>query len=154
MKLKKGLIVTIIIVLAFISFTLITYYGIGYKKISEDTKEKIISIIKSNKESTYDLQTDNFSIKWTEGVLPVQKEMVDKLLNTLTIVGESRKGEPSKYIVMSGDSHDMKVYILYTEKTPYKNIVIKVDGHYYVGTATEDSVKTIVDYMKKAKILK
>lgn len=153
MKLKKGLSITLILVMVLIILTA-GYFGIirnSYKNISEDTKGKINVIIKDSRGETPDLQTESCRASWIEDAHIKQKEMMDKVLNTLTVLGESRKGKPNKYIF--GTYENMKLYIPYNEKSPESSIIIEVDNHYYVATANEDDVRTIVNYMKKQKVL-
>lgn len=137
-------------------FTYVRYLGTAgnsYRKISEDTKEKITSIIKKSKGEIPNLQTDNCKASWIEEAHIKQKEMMDKVLNTLTVVGEVRKGKPDKYIIATFYDN-MKVYIPYNKKDANNNIIIEIDNHYYTTTAKEDDVKTIINYMEKQGVLK
>ena len=79
--------------------------------------------------------------------------MVAKALNTVSIVGESRKGKPNKFII-AAFNEKMILYIPYNVKAPYNNIVIQVDNRYFVATANEADVMAIVSYMKKQGVLK
>ena len=78
---------------------------------------------------------------------------MDKVLSTITIIGESRKAKPSKYIIATFYDN-MRLYIPYKEKNPQNNIVIEIVNHYFVATAKEDDVRTIINYMNKQGVLK
>lgn len=176
MKLKKRLSTTLIIV-ALLIFSYEVYFGIirysndyqkvsndtndygkinddidSYEKISDDTKEKITSIIKKSKGEIPNLQTDSCQANWSREAHNKQKEMMDKVFDTLIVVGEAKNGEPDKYIIATF-YHDMQVYIPYDEKTPYKEIVIELNNQYYVATASEGDISQIVDYMEKQDVL-
>jgi len=158
MKLKKVPLTTFIIIVTIVIFTYIDYLGVisynnGYEKISDDTKEKITSIINKSKGEIPNLQTDNCKASWIDEAHNKQKEMMDKILDTLNVVGEARKGKPNKYITATFYDN-MQVFIAYNEKEPYKDVVLEVDGHYYVATTNEGDVSTIVEYMKKNDMLK
>ena len=51
--------------------------------------------------------------------------MVAKVLNTVSIVGESRKGKPNKFII-AAFNEKMILYIPYNVKAPYNNIIIAI----------------------------
>ncbi|WPC42760.1 hypothetical protein [Clostridium sp. JS66] len=156
MKLKKEITIALIVIMALMIFTYARHLGIvgnSYLKISEDTKEKIISIIKKSKGEIPNLQTDNCNASWIKEAHIKQKEMMDKVLNTLTVVGESRKGKPDKFIIATFYDN-MQVYIPYNKKDAHNNIIVEIDNHYYIAVAKEDDIKTIINYMEKQGVLK
>jgi hypothetical protein len=175
MRLKK--LSTTIIIVALVIITYARYFGIirysndyqkvsndtndygkindnigSYEKISDDTKEKITSIIEKSKGEIPNLQTESCQANWSREAHNRQKEMMDKVLDTLTVLGEAKNGEPNKYIIATFYD-EMQVYVPYDEKTPYKEIVIEVNSHYYVATAGEEDINQIVDYMKNQNVL-
>jgi len=158
LKLKKKIIITIAVAIALIIFTGLGYlainkYNNSYKKISEETKAKIAVIIKGSIGENPNLQTDSTKASWTDEAHAKQKEMMDKVLNTINIVGESRKAKPSKYITATFYDN-MRLYIPYNEKNPQNTIVIEIVNHYFVVTAKEDDVRIIINYMNKQGVLK
>lgn len=148
LRLKKGLpmALPIIIVLVIIG------YINSYHKVSEETQSKITSITKASMGEIPDLQTDSCRSDWVEEAFIEQKEMMYKILNTLTILGESQKEKPNIYIIATYNK--MKLYIPYTKKKPHNNIGIEIDNHYYVATSKEDDVRAIISYLIKQLILK
>jgi hypothetical protein len=98
------------------------------------------------------LQSESCRASWTDEAHSKQKEMMDKVLDNLTVIGESRKEKPDKYIITTF-YNKMRVYIPYNEKEPYKHIIIETDKHYYIETANRDDINTIIDYMKKQLII-
>jgi hypothetical protein len=157
MKSKKWKFYTVVImtlvIFAYVGYAGVSKYSNGYKEISNETKEKITSIIKKSKGEIPNLQTDSSKASWIDEAHNKQKEMMDKVLDNLTVVGESRRGKPDKFIIATFYDN-MRIYIPYNEKTPYKKIVIEVDGYYYIGTANEVDVNEIIDYMKKQQMLR
>lgn len=155
LNLKKRLSIALLIIIVLV---IVGYFGIikniiSYQKISEDTKSKITSIIKGSKGEIPNLQTDSCKASWTDEAHIKQKEMMDKVLDTITILGESRKGKPNKYIIATFYDN-MQLYIPYNEKKPQNNIVIEVDNHYFIATAKEDDVRTIISFMEKQLTIK
>lgn len=152
MKLKKTLWITlkilIVTILIFVVYLFIIKSNNDYERINQETKEKITSIINKCKGEFPNLQTENIRARWNDEAFNQQKEMMDKVLDTLTIIGESEKGLPSQYIIATYYD-EMKVYIAYNEKTPNKNIIIEISGHYYGATANEKAISAIVDYIKQ-----
>lgn len=153
-KLKKGLWLSLIIIflLAIVSYAGYRVYINSYGKISDETKEKSILIIKGNKGQTPNLQTESCRASWTNEAHNKQKEMMDKVLDNLNVIGESRKGKPDKYIIATFYKK-MQVYIPYNEKEPYKHIIIEADNHYYIATANREDINAIIDYMKKQQVI-
>jgi hypothetical protein len=148
LRLKKGLSMALPIIIVLV----IVGYTNSYHKVSEETQSKITSIIKESTGEILDLQTDSYKVEWGEEAFIEQKGMMDNILNTLIILGESQKEKPNKYITATYNK--MKLYIPYTKKTPHNNIGIEIDNHYFVATAKEDDVRTIISYIKKQFPLK
>lgn len=124
----------------------------NYEKINDDTKEKITSIVKTSKGEIPNLQTDSCQASWGTEAHNKQKEMMDKVLDTLTVIGEPSKRKPDKYIIATYDH--MQIYIPYDEKTPYNKIIIEVNNHFYIATADENDINQIIEYMKNQGLLR
>jgi len=157
-KLKKGILISIIIVLLLVILTYmknwaINKYRSGYDEVNNDTKEKIAAIIKGSKGEIPNLQTESCNASWIEKAHNKQKELMDKVLDSLTVVAESRKKEPKKYIIATFYDN-MQLYIPYDEQNPYKKIIIKVDSHYYIAAANRDDITAVIDYMKNQGMLR
>lgn len=157
MKSRKRLSISLITVIALIILANIGYYGFisnfnCYKIISDDTKYKITSIVKEHIGEIPNLQIDNEKVNWCKEMQNEQQEMMDKILNNLTIVGESTKGKPGQYI-LEGFYKDMNIYIPYNKKNPHNNIIIYIDSIYYIANSNKEEVKTVLDYMKVKQCL-
>lgn len=60
--------------------------------------------------------------------------------------------KPNKYII--GTYQKVKIYIPYEERTSENNIVVEMDGKYYMATAKETDVRVVINYMKSKEVLK
>lgn len=157
MKIKREVSITLIIIVAlaiciYVGYLSISKNNSSSERISKDTKEKITSIIKNNKGKIPNLQVDISRARWDDEGHNKQKKMMDQVLDSLKVVDETREGKPNKCIISTAYDN-MQLYIPYSEKTPYKKLVIEIDSHYYVATAKESDVNAIVDYMKKQGVL-
>ncbi|ADL52687.1 hypothetical protein [Clostridium cellulovorans] len=158
MRLNQGRSITFITVIALI--ILLSIGGCGfisnytcYKKISDDSKIKVNYIVKERIGETPNLQTDSCKAEWTQEAHAKQTELMDKVLNGLTIIGESRKGKPSRYITASFYDN-MNIYIPYNKKNPHNNIIVEIDSVFYIATANKEDVRAVLGYMKNKYMLR
>ncbi len=99
----KYLILLTVIILTYVGYLCFNIYSIDYEKINHDTIEKIIVNLNKCKGETPNLQTDSIMARWTDEAHNIHKEMMDKVLESLTILGESKKGKPNRAIFVSND---------------------------------------------------
>jgi hypothetical protein len=140
-----------VIILTYVGYLLINTYCIDYEKINHATKEKVTATIIKNKGETPNLQTDKINARWTDEAHNMQKQMMDKVLDSLTVIGISKKGKPNNYIVATYNDNQ-HIYIAYNEIAPYKKVIIEINGQYYVATANKGAISAIVAYMKEQVI--
>jgi len=69
----------------------INTYTIDYKGISHHTKEIIAANVNKCKGELSDLQTDCMNARWNDEANNKQKVMMDSVLDSLTVLGESKK---------------------------------------------------------------
>ncbi|MHB8130895.1 MAG: hypothetical protein ACYDEX_18090 [Mobilitalea sp.] len=144
---SKYLIILTIVILTYVGYLCINS-SIYYEGISLETKEKITASIGECKGELPNLQTDSVKARWNDEAHDTQKKMMDEVLDSLTVLGESKKGTPNQYIVAS--YHDnVYIYIAYNEIASYKKIIIENNGHYYVSTADKGAISAIVHYMNE-----
>jgi hypothetical protein len=147
----KYLILLAVIILIYVGYLCFNIYSIDYEKINHDTIEEIIANINKCKGETPNLQTDSIMARWTDEAHNIHKEMMDNVLDSLTVLGETKKGKPKHYIVATYNDN-LYLYIAYNEIAPYKKVIIEDNGHYYIATANKKAISAIVDYMKEQVI--
>jgi hypothetical protein len=151
-RLRYSAFIILIILILFLVGYLMISKNKNYKIIDRDTKEKIAAMISESKGQFPNLQTESARAHWIDEAHNSQKQMMDKVLDSLTVAGESKTGLPSQYIIAT--YYDvMNVYIPYQEKNYYKNIIIEADGHYYIAAGDKEAINAIVDFMKKALLI-
>ena len=157
MKLRKRqfiiLLIIVLAILAYVGYFITERNKDGYKKINIETNNKIMSVIKKSKGGIPNLQTDNAKARWTAEAHVKQSEIMGKVLDTLSVVGEARKGKPDKHVIATLNDN-MQIYIPYNKENPHEKIIIEFEGHYYLAVANVEDISMVIEYMRKAAMLR
>lgn len=151
MKVKKVLfgviIATVLIILVGIGYMFMNRPQEDYIELSKQRKEEIKVVMNDCRDEMLILNTSSSQISWIEEAIVQQEQMMDKVLDSISILGEIKTGMPTRYIKATFGTK-MRLYIVHgKEKETYK-LVLEINDHYYAAKAKQEDVKAVVDYMK------
>ena len=153
MKFKIKLSIILLIIVGLIIGTYFVIFSRNNITPVDDTnKTEIEQLFKNSIGETPNLQTDSCRAGWAREAHIQQTVMMDKVLSSLKINGESSKGKPKKFII--GSYKTMNLYIPYKDSNPETKIIVEVNNHYYVATGKKQEINEIITYMRKQLVLK
>jgi len=131
---------------------------IGFKELSirttlsEGMKSKIMSVVHDSKGQTPNLQTDIAMASWNRQALKDQTNLMDNVLDNLTVVRKAILDKPQKYII--ANYRNMNVYIAYTSFNPSKGIILEIENQCYVSECKNGNIEKIINYMITQQAIK